>query len=134
MSKFTLNSLAFATAVGAMLTVTAAGADELSSGIVIRGIGATRTCSAKTVVPTEDQVDGRVQNLSVNCTNATDRINDYGQYTAGLPHTKFCVARILKIKQKSGSVKTDHYEGHPYHCLMNNIRVKELVSLMTPKP
>ncbi len=134
MSRFALKSLAFATAFGAMLTVTAASADELSSGIVIRGIGATKTCSAETVVPTEDQVDGRVQNLSVNCTNATDRINDYGQYTAGLPQTRFCVARILKIKQKSGSVKTDHYAGHPYHCLMNNIKVKELVSLMTPKP
>ena len=134
MNKFAIISLAFATAFGAMLTVTAASADELSSGIVIRGIGATRTCSATTVVPTEDQVDGRVHNLSVNCTDATGNINNYNQYTAGLPHTKFCVARILKIKKKGGSVKSDHYEGHPYHCLMNNIKVKELVSLMTPKP
>ena len=120
--------------VGAVLSGGNAWAHDLDTGIVIRGIGATKTCSAQNVVPTGDQIDGRVHNLSVNCTAVTGDINRYATYTAGLPHTKFCVARILKVVQKSGSVKTDPIVGNPYHCLVNNIRVKDLVGVMTPKP
>ena len=134
MSKFALISLAFATAFGAMLTVTAASADELTSGIVIRGIGATRTCNAQTVVPDNDQQLGRVQGLSVNCTGATEDRDDYHQYTAGMPHQRFCVARISKIKQKGGLVRTAGYNGRELHCLIDTIKVKDLVNRMMQKP
>ncbi len=134
MSKIALISLAFVTTLGAMLTVTAASAGELSSGIVIRGIGADKTCSANTVVPILDQIDGRVNNLSINCTDATSKINDYANYTAGLSYVKFCVAEIVKIKKNAGSVKTDPFPGNQYNCLMSTIKVEVLVGLMTPKP
>ena len=134
MNTNAIKFLAFVAVVGAMLSAGDARAGELDTGIVIRGIGAHKTCSAATVVPTGDQIDGRVHNLSVNCTAATSDINKYAAYTAGLPYTKFCVARIFKIVQKSGSVKTDPITGNPYHCLVNNIKVKDLVGVMTPKP
>ena len=54
--------------------------------------------------------------------------------TAGLVHAKFCVARITKIKQKGGSVKTDKLVGNRYHCPVNNIKAKDLANLMTEKP
>ncbi len=109
-------------------------AEELDTGLVIRGIGNTRTCSADTVVPYDNQVDGRAHNLSVNCTNATEKIDNYALYVAGMVHTKFCVARITKIKQKAGKVRTDPVVGNANHCLLNNIKTKDLVGLMTPKP
>ncbi len=112
----------------------AAWAGELATGIAIRGIGTTKTCSADTVVPVADRVDGRADNLSVNCTNATEKIDNYALYVAGMVHTKFCVARITKIKQKAGKVRTDPVVGNANHCLLNNIKAKDLVGLMTPKP
>ncbi len=108
----------------------AAWAGELDKGIVIRGIADTKTCSADTLVPD----GGSADNLSVNCTNATDKIADYATYTGGMVHTKFCVAQIAKINQKSGSVKTDPVTGNRYHCLVNNIEAKDLANLMTEKP
>ncbi len=72
--------------------------------------------------------------MSVNCTNATEKIDDDVPYIGAMVHAKFCVARIAKIKPKSGSVKTDPLVGNPYHCLANNIKAKDLANLMTPKP
>ncbi len=112
----------------------AAWAGELDKGIAIRGIADTKTCSADTLVPVADRVDGRAHNLSVNCTNATEKIGDYATYIGGMKHTKFCVAQIAKINQKSGSVKTDPVTGNRYHCLVNNIEAKDLANLMTEKP
>ncbi len=86
------------------------------------------------MVPYDNQVDGRAHNLSVNCTNATEKIDNYATYIAGMVHTKFCVARITKIKQKAGKVRTDPLVGNGYHCLLNNIKAKDLANLMTPKP
>lgn len=126
--------LACAAMLGASSIAGGAWAEELSWGIVIRGIGPTKTCSADTVMPCDNRIDGRAHNLSVNCTNATEKIDDYALYTVGMVHTKFCVARITKIKQKSGSVKTDPLVGNRYHCLVNNIKAKDLVGLMTEKP
>jgi hypothetical protein len=134
MNANALKFLALATVFGAMLTTSEARADGLDTGIAIRGIGPTMTCSAETVVPNGDQIDGRAHNLRVNCTAATGNIDNYAAYTGGLPYAKFCVARIAKIVQKSGSVKTDPITGNPNHCLVNNIKVKDLVGLMTPKP
>jgi len=134
MKTTVIRNMACAAIMGAMLSAGNAGAHDLETGIVIRGIGANRTCSAKTVVPIGDQIDERAHNLSVNCTAVTGDINRFAVYTVGLPYVKFCVARILKIVQKSGSVKTDPLLGNPYHCLLNNIKVKELVGVMTPKP
>jgi hypothetical protein len=133
-SKLIVHGSILGAILGAMLFIGSAGAHDLTTGIIIRGIGPTKTCSAATVVPTGDQIDGRAHNLSVNCTAVTGDINNYATYTAGLPFTKFCVARILKIVQKSGTVKTDPIVGNPYHCLLNNIKVKDLVGVMTPKP
>ncbi len=73
--------------------------------------------------------------MSVNCTNATEKIGDYARYISGVgPYSKFCVARITKIKQKSGTVKTDPVTGNRYHCLLNNIEAKDLANLMTEEP
>lgn len=134
MNRKAIALLATAALLGVLLVAGKAGAGELDTGIVIRGIGATKTCSAKTVVPDDDQIDGRAHNLSVNCTDATSRIDDYAAYTGGLPHTKFCVAQIAKIVRKQGAVKTDPRPGNDDHCLVNNIKAKDLVKLMTPKP
>ena len=120
--------------LGALLATGEAWPGDLDTGIAIRGIGATKTCSAKTVVPHDNQVDGRADNLSVNCTDVTDKIDDYATYTAGMVHTKFCVAQIKKIKLKGGSVKIDKRVGNKYHCLVNNIKAKDLANLMTEKP
>ncbi len=73
--------------------------------------------------------------MSVNCTNATEKIGDYARYISGLgQYSKFCVARITKIKQKSGTVKTDKLNTNKYHCLLNNISAKDLANLMTEEP
>lgn len=133
MKTTTIKTVACAAVVCAMLSAGGAWAHDLKTGIVIRGIGATKTCSADTVVPIGDQIDGRAHNLSVNCTAVTGDIDRFGAYIQGLPYAKFCVARILKVVQKSGSVKTDPIVGNPYHCLVNNIKVKDLVGVMTPK-
>lgn len=125
---------ALAAVVGAMLSASDTRADELTTGIAIRGIGANMTCSAATVVPHGDQIDGLAHNLSVNCTDATSNKNNYAAYTAPLPHARFCVARIAKIVWMRGSVKTDPLRGQPYHCLVNNITPKALVGEMTQKP
>ena len=111
-------------------------AEELASGIIIRGIGDTRTCSAKTVVPDNDRWDGLAHNLSVNCTDDTSNIDNYAHFTGGLPHSKYCVARIEAVKRLAGSasVKTDRLPNNALHCLVNNVKPKDLVGVMTPKP
>ena len=130
------SSLLVAIAVGVVLI--AAGesvADELSEGILIRGIGNTKTCSATTVVPENDRFDGLAHNLSVNCTDRTSDINKYNLYTAGMVHTKFCVSRITAVKRLAGraSVKTGPVSGNNLHCLLNNVTPKALVGIMTTK-
>ena len=120
--------------LGASPIAGGAWAGELDKGIIIRGIGNNATCSADTVVPEGSRSNDRADNLSVNCTGATETIGDYLHYTAGMVHAKFCVARIKKIKQKSGSVKTDKLVGNRYHCLVNYIKAKDLANLMTEKP
>lgn len=109
---------------------------ELSEGILIRGIGNARTCSADTVVPENDRYDGLAHNLSVNCTDQTSDINKYNLYIGGMVHTKFCVARITAVKRLAGSasVKTDPVPGNDLHCLLNNVKPKALVGIMTTKP
>ena len=86
------------------------------------------------MVPEGNRSNERADNLSVNCTGVTETIGDYLHHTAGLVHAKFCVARITKIKQKGGSVKTDKLVGNRYHCPVNNIKAKDLANLMTEKP
>ncbi len=42
-------------------------AGEYDKGIVIRGIGYNATCSAGTVVPEGDRIDGRAENPVLPC-------------------------------------------------------------------
>ena len=86
------------------------------------------------MVPEGDRIEERAHGLNVTCTNATEKIDDYGHFTAGTVHARLCIARIAKIEQKSGSVKTDKLDGNRSHCLVNNIEAKDLANLMTPKP
>ncbi len=88
---------ALAAVVGAMLSASDTRAGELDTGLVIRGIGGNRTCSAATLVPQDNLSQGRAHNLSVNCTDATTNKDNYAAYTAGLPHNRFCVGRIARI-------------------------------------
>ena len=136
MRKWTGQSL-MVIAVGVVLITTGEGvADELSKGIIIRGIGTTKTCSADTVVPEDNRLHGFAHNLSVNCTKKTSNIDDYTNYTDGMVHTKFCVAEIAAVKRLAGSasVKTDPLKDNKYHCLVNNVKPKPLVGTMTPEP
>ena len=134
MKSTVIGILACVAMLGASSIAGGAWAGELDKGIAIRGIGDTKTCGARTVVPDDNRIDGRAHNLSVNCTAATSNINDYANYTAGMVHTKFCVAKVAKIKQKGGSVKTDKLDGNRHHCLVNNIKATDLANAMTEKP
>ncbi len=134
MSTNVAKFLAVATVVVAMLSASDTRAGELKTGIVIRGIGATKTCSAATVVPDGDRTNGRVSGLSVNCTDATTAKNDYYRYTRGLPQTKYCVGRITQIVRNKGTVTTAPTKENRLHCLIDKIKVNALVGEMTPKP
>ena len=53
--------------LGAWPIAGGAWAGDLDKGIIIRGIGNTKTCRADTVVPDGNRIDGRAENPVLAC-------------------------------------------------------------------
>ena len=112
------------------------GADGLTwtNGLVVRGgacsANAFKEGSGVTVYPPgTDNLFG----LSVNCTTATGKKADYPRYTAGIPHTTYCVATIQDLERVGARLVADPLDDRPLHCLLNG-NAKEIAKKLTRYP
>ncbi len=103
---------------------------EVTKGIVIRA-GQCSTIAFK--AGAEQKENGKIQSLSVNCTTATDNVDDYKQYLAGIDHySHFCVAKWEKLKLANISVLPAPIQGNSNHCLLSG-NVGPAVAKFSPK-
>lgn len=91
-----------------------------ADGLVIRG----GTCSADafkngsgvSIIPPGSN---NIFDLSVNCTNATNKKQNFNAYTAGIPGPNYCVATIADLERAGIKIKPDPTKTNPIHCLVS---------------
>jgi hypothetical protein len=107
-----------------------------SDGLVIR----SGTCSAEafkngsgvtSIPPGSDNIF----DLSVNCTEATNKKQQFAAYTAGIVGgPPYCVSTIADLERVSAQVKKDPIvPGNPLHCLVNG-NAQKIAGKLTRSP
>jgi hypothetical protein len=105
-----------------------------SDGLVVRG----GTCSAEafkngsgvtSIPPGSDNIF----DLSVNCTEATNKKPQFNNYTATIPGPNYCVSTIADLERVGATVKKDSINGNPIHCLVNG-DAKKIAGKLTRYP
>ncbi len=106
-----------------------------SDGLVVR----SGTCSADafkngsgvtSIPPGSDNIF----DLSVNCTEATNKKQQFNAYTAGMGGgPPYCVSTIADLERVSAVVKKDPVSGNPLHCLVNG-NAKNIAGKLTRYP
>jgi hypothetical protein len=104
-----------------------------SAGIVIRA----GTCSAdafKTgtgVLVGAD--DDTIQHLSVNCTDDTNDVKKYADYTTGIDqYSSYCAATKAAVEKAGGVLVKDKINGNKYHCLLAG-KASKLAKVLTKR-
>jgi hypothetical protein len=105
-----------------------------SDGLVVRG----GTCSADafkngsgvtSIPPGSDNIF----DLSVNCTTATNKKQNFAAYTVGIAGPNYCVSTITDLERVGAKVKTDPLSNNPLHCLVNG-NAKQIAGKLTRYP
>jgi hypothetical protein len=131
MAISTLASAGQARAVLAAALLAACG--WASAGIVIRA----GTCSADAfkagagVLVGAD--DDTIQHLSVNCTDDTNDVKQYANYTAGIDnYNSYCAATKAAVEKAGGILVKAKVDGNKYHCLLAG-KASKLAKVLTKR-
>lgn len=103
-----------------------------SDGLVVRG----GTCSAEafrngsgvTFMPPDS-----IFNLSVNCTEATNKKQQFNNYIGAIPGPNYCVSTIADLERVGAKVKKDALKDNPLHCLVDG-NAKQIAGKLTRYP
>ena len=91
---------------------------KVTKGLVIRG----GTCSRAAFIAGAEYSSPNgdyIENLSMNCTTATNNKKDYKNYTNGINGSKFCVAQWPSLDIANVKVVRDPIPNNALHCLIS---------------